>query len=341
MKTAGMTRVFFQTPAGPAQSWEGPALLGAVLRMFAPGPPAGWGESYALAAAADEADLVIFLESNYFKTRKYADLLRGMDAVRRWPEKCFTINTDDAPLPFLPGAYTSLPARWLDERRAQASCYLTGSPNPYCAEYAARRETVPEWLFSFRGARSAPVRERLLAQGERLTRGVPAMIQASPGWFNHSEEEMRTYLDDILRSHFVICPRGQGTATHRVFEVMQLGRVPVILSDEWTPPHGPDWAACSIRIRERAVASLRQRILEREPAAAAMARAARETWERWFSPERRLWIILDALCALRRGRRAPESDFQRQWDRRAFYRANLGGIWERVARRLKRCAKKR
>lgn len=334
-----MTRVFFQIPPGPAQSWEGPVLLEAVWRMFVSGPPAGWGERPALAETAAEADLVVFLESNYFKTRGYADLLRGVEAIRRWPEKCFTVNTDDGPLPFLPGVYTGLPARWFDERRAQASGYLTGSPNPFCAEYEARRGTEPEWLFSFRGARSAPVRERLFAQAERLTKGLPANIHASPGWFNHTEEEMRIYLNEIIRSRFVICPRGQGTASHRLFEVLQLGRVPVILSDEWVPPRGPDWAACSIRIRERDLALLPRRILEREPEFAAMARAARATWERWFSPERRLWVMLDALGALQRGPRVPEAEFRRQWDRSSFYRANLGTFWERATRRLLRMAR--
>ena len=146
---------------------------------------------------------------------------------------------------------------------------------------------------------------------------------------------MRVYLDEITRSRFVICPRGQGTTSHRLFEVLQLGRVPVILADAWVPPQGPDWSACSIRIPERDLALLPGRILEREPMYAAMARAARETWEQWFSPERRLWVCLDALVALGSDRRAPEAEFQRQWDRRAFYRANLGTIWERIVRRLK------
>ena len=177
MSVARTTRVFFEIPPGPAQSWEGPVLLAAMQRMFAAGPPPGWGQKYAPAATAAEADLVVFLESNYFKTRSYAPLLRGVEAIRRWPEKCFTINSDDGPLPFLPGVYTGLPARWFDERRARASGYLTGSPNPFCGEYAARRETPPEWLFSFRGARSAPVRERLFAQAEALTGG-----SARPGF---------------------------------------------------------------------------------------------------------------------------------------------------------------
>jgi hypothetical protein len=36
------------------------------------------------------------------------------------------------------------------------------------------------------------------------------------------------------------CPAGIGPATYRLFEAMELGRVPVILSDEWVPRKGLD-----------------------------------------------------------------------------------------------------
>ena len=76
-------------------------------------------------------------------------------------------------------------------------------------------------------------------------------------------------------------PRGAGTASIRSFETLAAGRVPVIISDDWVPPAGPDWDACSLRVREAEVATLPARLEAAEvlyPRLAAAARAAHEAW---------------------------------------------------------------
>ena len=37
----------------------------------------------------------------------------------------------------------------------------------------------------------------------------------------------------------------------RLFEAMRLGVAPIIASDDWVYPRGPDWSACSVVIKER------------------------------------------------------------------------------------------
>ena len=85
-------------------------------------------------------------------------------------------------------------------------------------------------------------------------------------------------------SKFVLCPRGLGTSSNRLYEVMQLGRVPVILSDDWDEPGGIPWATFSIRVSESRVAQLRA-ILERHaPVAAEMGARALSAWHEFCEP---------------------------------------------------------
>jgi len=58
----------------------------------------------------------------------------------------------------------------------------------------------------------------------------------------------KEYAKAILNSQFVLCPAGWGPATYRLFETMEMGRVPVTLSDEWVPPPGPRWDEFSIAL---------------------------------------------------------------------------------------------
>lgn len=51
-------------------------------------------------------------------------------------------------------------------------------------------------------------------------------------WSNKvSDENYRTYLDLASRSKFLLCPRGYGPHSFRVYESFQLGCVPVIITD--------------------------------------------------------------------------------------------------------------
>jgi hypothetical protein len=96
-------------------------------------------------------------------------------------------------------------------------------------------------------------------------------------------EYERRYARILTESAFVLCPRGGGTATFRLFEAMMLGRVPVIISDEWVPPSGPDWESFSVRVEEAEIERLPTILAERESEAEAMGVTARAAWLEWFS----------------------------------------------------------
>ena len=106
---------------------------------------------------------------------------------------------------------------------------------------------------------------------------------------------MKRYAETLCRSKFVLCPRGLGTATFRLFEAMQAGRAPVIVSDGWVPPEGPRWEEFSLRVRERDVRQIPALLEARESEHARMGALARRAWEEFFAPEVR-FARLGELC---------------------------------------------
>ncbi|MDQ2688132.1 MAG: glycosyltransferase family 47 protein, partial [Armatimonadota bacterium] len=117
-----------------------------------------------------------------------------------------------------------------------------------------------------------------------------------------NEEELnrrrQLYGDFMRRSKFILCPRGHGASSFRIFETLRAGRIPVILSDEWTEPDGPDWAGCSLRVQEKAVASLPGLLERQEPEFERMSANARQTYAAWFAPDVIFHQIIQQCAAL-------------------------------------------
>ena len=253
-----------------------------------------------------------------------------MSAITR--RRFFTINYEDHPAGFLPGLYAALSATRYDPARHAAWCYLF-PPNPevYRAESVAQTEE-DALLFSFRGAASHTSRDQLFAL--KLPSEMRARITRIDRWYDHTQDEQQDYVTEILRSRFVLCPRGLAPASHRLFEVMALGRCPVIIGDEWVPPEAVDWENCSIRIAEEDIHGLPALLARREGEAAELGRQARKTWEQFFSPQRRFEAALDAIVRLR-DRRPPGYDervHQKRWRSHHFYRINEWALDQRLTR---------
>ena len=65
------------------------------------------------------------------------------------------------------------------------------------------------------------------------------------------QEDLERFLDIASRSVFSLCPRGYGRSSFRLYEVMQLGSIPVFVYDEkWTPFEDEiDWNEFSVLVR--------------------------------------------------------------------------------------------
>jgi len=85
-----------------------------------------------------------------------------------------------------------------------------------------------------------------------------------------------------------------------------MGRVPVVLSDAWIAPVGPDWNACAVFVREMDVEQVPHLLECLAGNAAAMGLAARRTWEEWFGPNVLFHRTVEWCLELRGERLMPE-----------------------------------
>ncbi len=310
------------------QSWEGHGNLqrhAEILQKF--------GTDFSLTNNPGDAEMIVFLESNNFKNWRHIPALLSHQLVRAHPEKCFTLNYRAEPVDFFPGVYTSLPRSQHRPDWSRPGGYYIGNPNPWAGEYE-NRPWQPKYLFSFRGAMSHPVRRRILGVAPRW-KGNP--ITWIDRWFNHAEPEQREYLQEIVDSQFVLCPRGIAVSSHRLYEVMRLGRVPVVLSDDWVPPRGPDWSSFSVTVPENALERIPEQLQALAHAAHGMGQRAQAAWTRWFSPSAMLHNQLIEVRELAEERRhLPQPDLAKLWYSRQFYRRHQWLLSQRVIGRVKR-----
>lgn len=96
----------------------------------------------------------------------------------------------------------------------------------------------------------------------------------------------RRYIEDLLDSLFVLCPRGVGPTSMRLFEAMELGRAPVIIGDSWLPVAHLPWNEFAIFVPEKDVGHIPALLEAKRHKGTAMGHKARIVWEEHFSPER-------------------------------------------------------
>lgn len=240
------------------------------LRIVAPGEP---------------PDIVLYLDSGYVGLSQMPRLWMQM---RAWPKaRHFLFCESDWPYAMLPGAYPSL-VKTLPWARSWS--YL---PDPDVATRAAAlSQTTPDHLFSFLGRTGThPVRQRLLALDSPQT---PCLDLAQAPARLPDFDYQTTYLTLLARSHFVLCPRGFGTASIRLFEAMACGRVPVIIADAWQPPPDIPWHDFSVVVPERDVERIPGILKDIRGDAPAMGECARRVFAANFAPD----IFFDRLLAM-------------------------------------------
>lgn len=285
---------------------------------------------------AEAADLILFAEVK--GAGPYFELVRRHPFVRRFREKCLLFCANAFVIPFLPGIYASIEKRWTSAR-TRSGFYLGISENPYL-EPTPLREDLP-YLYAFVGSTvNAPVRARLMAlphprsfmqdtsaDYQRVLRGEANEVEVQNFW--------RRYAESIQMSKFILCPRGLGVSSVRLFDTMRMGRVPVILSDDWVEPEGPDWNEFSIRVPEREFHRIPKLLEQYEPHAVTMGQLAREQWQEWFSEEVAFHRVVESCLDIKRDSRIPEK-FARlfpylQYLRPFHFRHRLRTKWQELS----------
>jgi Exostosin family len=278
------------------------------------------------------ADIIVLFEEWDSRFWHYSDVLAKDSFFMAHWDRIFTINCDDLGRGFLPGCYTSLNKANFEPELHRA-CAYPYSYNELVTTSSQQRGT--KWLFSFRGTDiSHPIRRKLFRRFSMHPRAK--MVRVGTQFHSHSVKEKQEYVDDILLSKFVLCPRGWSPATYRLFEVMELGRCPVIISDDWIPIHGVPWRECSIVIKERDIAYCAEILTQQEANAERLGRAAREVWASHFSEARKFRAMLDSILELRDKRVGDCHDYRKRWSSWRFHYCNEWLPHQRLVKRIGR-----
>lgn len=276
-----------------------------------------------ISSEPEKASIILFLESGISRGRwPVRNHLKSHPLYRKYKEKCFIWCTEDLPWSYLPGLYASMPQQFFDPAIHRGFTYFT---------LPTADITVPDQqrdiFYNFIGGPTSPVRRAIWT----VSHPTNAVVRQTVN-YNHGNQPDRDnkeeYARILARSWFTLCPRGVGTSSYRIFEAMRFGSVPVILSDEWVPPDGPDWSACSIRIPEANYASIPTQLTPYLESAERMGQVARRSYTEFFSHEQLLQNIV-RLTSLITTRSSWLSNS-------LFYRQQASGMLNRFTNRIRR-----
>jgi hypothetical protein len=205
--------------------------------------------------------------------------------------KCYALDCADRPHLIIPGLYSSA-IKFFHKHRVRGCSYLFNRHrcNAFLNSDADGESGVnlqKKYLFSFIGGSTSWVRKRLLKLDFQRE---DVVVQCSTGKYNHwsddqknREEIQKSYVEVIRQSKFALCPRGIGSNSIRLFEVMELGVAPIIISDAWLPPQGIDWKSFALFVKESEIAHLVELAEKHASEAEERGRLARVAWEQNFS----------------------------------------------------------
>ena len=281
-------------------------------------------DQYQLSSTPEEADLILFMESPTWKPQSHIGNLFREPLLQRYADKLLTYNYQDGAAGFLDGIYVHTEKqRYMEKQHKAWSTLWPHNEVIYSVKDAEIQEASAEHFCTFRGSISSSFRKQIVEHYQNKT-DSKISISLVNRWYNHALDEKRSYIEEILHSQFILCPRGVCSYTPRFFETMALGRVPVLLADDWVPPENLDIDSVAIRVRERDFADLEEIIRSRESDAVEMGLNGRKYWKTYFSKEVRLKSLIDlAVSCLQQRERVPTlEDYAERWHSFSFSWAN-------------------
>lgn len=262
------------------------------------------GISHILAEDHHKAGLILVLEPSIIQNyRHYAAELVNHPVIQEYPERCYTYNGCDRPWPILPGMYVSL-----DKDASDPLLHCGGPhvdyPNAHVQDMAvSTKETTYSKgrLACFRGSKNSAVRNKLFNLAEAGKFSDAVNISPSIGsYFANGEEGQKKYVEEILDHAFSMAPSGNGPSSFRIYEIMSLGRAPVIIADSWMKPRNIPWAECSLTVAESDVLNIESILEKKVHLADQLGSKAKSVYQENFAPDAILKYILYSLEQLQR-----------------------------------------
>jgi len=242
----------------------------------------------------DQADVIFFVEHHPSSDPLYLKVY-SHPVFRSYSSKCVLYHDSDYAFPVIPGIYPS----W-DGGESKPSWVKT---SPYFFQYVEnpmvgmnRGYSSVKFLYSFAGAmRTHPCRRELmnLTGDERASITDTSNLNA---WQLPPDEQKvyhRKFAEALSESLFILCPRGISPCSYRLTETMKAGRVPVVISDQWSLPDWLPWTEFALVIAEADIRKIPEILRLKEKEAVAMGKRASDIWDLYFSSQKRYATLLE------------------------------------------------
>lgn len=133
-----------------------------------------------------------------------------------------------------------------------------------------------------------------------LIRSEPSFVVDQDGWGTgklrgdtqgSTGSFQSAFMKNMLDSDYVLCTRGFGNYSFRLYEALSCGRIPVFVDTDCLLPFydNPEWRSSTLWIDQGDVATIGERIVDFHSMISAeefleRQHAARRLWEQWLSP---------------------------------------------------------
>ncbi|ACK73851.1 Exostosin family protein (plasmid) [Gloeothece citriformis PCC 7424] len=260
------------------------------------------------------ADIIIFVDppnpdDDFFLTKLF-----DHPWLKHFWYKFIVYNERDEPFTILPGLYTSLLKSQWNPKRHRPCVYLQ-VPNQFVGKSFSYKKDL---LGSFMGSsRTHPLRKKLLS----LNFSELYLEDTTNYWFfgntknpqahdNQTKSQKLKYAEIMARSKFVLCPRGKSPSSFRVYEALMSGAVPVIISDEWIQPDGPNWQEFCIFVPENNIENIENIVQSSESKYEQMVQLGKMAYNEWLSPNVRFHHMIESASLILKNPRWTEQIWQ-------------------------------
>lgn len=214
--------------------------------------------------------------TNIYKQKKETLLQEKINQLNP-DEKYYCVCThDDAPKETLPKDTLVYSAGGNNTKATPIPLVVSKVPS-----YTKRNKDI---YASFVGSYTHPIR----LQMAKYTQHTKFVLSINPQWSETVQDNQFKFFEEVSsRSQYILCPRGYGTTSYRMYEAFQYKAVPVYISDKfWLPWENQiDWNKLIIRITPGQIPSIKDILSDYDDRREAMIQYASKVYEDFFSLE--------------------------------------------------------
>ncbi len=107
-----------------------------------------------------------------------------------------------------------------------------------------------------------------------------------------AQSSRREFVANMINSDYVLCARGAGNFSYRLYETLSCGRIPILVDTDCVLPYDDviDWRQYCVWVDEQEIEAIGEQVLSFHSALTAkdfrgLQIRCRRLWEEWLSPQ--------------------------------------------------------